>query len=515
MRIYMLNPPFVPRFSRSMRWQERARGGTIYYPIWLAYATGLLEKEGHNVRLVDAPAQNLSLYSVLRDIKKFAPDMVVIETSFTSLHNDMLIVRKIKQEFPDIITVVVGPPTSQFADKILKLGADIVARYEYDWTLSELAYTLEKQENLKKVLGISYKQRSNSHIEIKHNPNRPFSTQNDLDSLPFVTWVYKRHLNIYDYYLSSALYPEVQIFSGRGCPFRCTFCAWPQTFMGRKVRLRSVENVIRELYYIKAELPFVKEVVFEDDTFGVNRKWLHKFCLRLIQEKLDVTWSCQVRADLDYETLQLMSRAGCRLVIVGFESANQHILNAIKKGISLKQMEKFANNVRKAGILLHADFIFGLPKETPETIAQTIRFIFKIRPEVLQISIATPFPGTEFYEWLKRKGYLITENLSEYLDEFGHQRAIISYPSLSAEEIERWIDKALKMYYFSPFFITAIFRQIARKNGLEELRRILRAFLSFILYLLERKLAHFKSENHYENKKKKRIKRHSVPTTIY
>jgi len=480
MKIYLLNPPFIPRFSRSMRWQEVGRGGTIYYPIWLSYAAGLLEKESHKVRLIDAPAECLRLEQVIRDIQRFSPDMVVIESSFTSLENDLKVAREIKSYVPDTFLVGVGPPTSQFPEYMINNGFDAVARYEYDWTLADLASSVERGRDLSSVLGISYKVNDG---RILHNPKRPFSTNKQLDELPFVSKVYARHLNIYNYFLSSSLYPEVQIFASRGCPYRCTFCCWPQTFMGRINRRRSVKNVLEELVWIKENLKQVKEVVFEDDTFGIDRRWLRELCKEIIEMKLDVTWNCQIRADMDFETLRLMAKAGCRLVIVGFESANQQILDNIRKGVTVEQMRKFAENVKKAGILLHADFIIGLPGETKETIEQTFRFIKEVKPDILQVSVATPFPGTEFYEWAKQNSYLITENPEEYLDEYGRQKSVVSYPWLSSEEIARYVDRILRDYYLSLNYLLIVLRQIFRKNGLRELDRLLRSAKAFVTYM--------------------------------
>ena len=479
MKIYLLNPPFIQRFSRSMRWQEVGRAGTIYYPIWLSYAAGLLEKEGHKIRLLDAPAEGHQLKQVIQDIRCFSPDMIVIDTSFASLKNDINIAREIKLYKQDSLIVGVGPPTSQFANRMLKSGFDIVARYEYDWTLAELAKTVENGRPLNNVLGISYKRCK----KIIHNPNRPFSTGKKLNELPFVSMVYAHHLNIYNYFLSSSLYPEVQIFASRGCPYQCTFCCWPQTFMGRVNRRRSVTNVLEELIWIRKNLRQVKEIVFEDDTFGIDKRWLREFCREIIEEKLDVTWNCQIRADADFETLKLMAKAGCRLVIVGFESANQQILNNVRKGITVEQMRKFAKNVKKAGILLHADFIIGLPGETKETVKQTIRFIKEIKPDILQVSVATPFPGTEFYDWLKKNDYLTTDDPDEYLDEQGRQRCVISYPWLSSEEITKYVDEILKKYYLSLRYVPIALRQIFRKNGLAEFKRLLYSARSFMDYI--------------------------------
>ncbi|TDA41706.1 MAG: B12-binding domain-containing radical SAM protein [Thermoproteota archaeon] len=482
MRVYLLNPPYYERFSRSMRWQETARGGTLYYPIWLAYATGVLEEE-HKVKLVDAPADGLGIGDVICDATSFKPDVIVIETSFTSWRNDLNVAGALKNAIPEIFTVVVGPPTSVYYDRFLKSPAiDAVIRGEYDLVLRELVSTLEKGGRPESVSGVSLRKPDGTVEHNKDPPKRPMTTQ-EMDSLPFVSRVYKKHLCIKNYFLSSALYPEVQILSSRGCPFRCTFCEWPQVFTGRIYRLRSVENVIEEMVWIKENLPEVKEIVFEDDTFGLNRKWLEKFLDEIIQRGLDVTWSAQVRATLDYEIMSKMRKAGCRLLIVGFESGSNEILKRIKKGITVEQARKFARDAKKAGVLIHGDFIIGLPGETHETIKATWNLIKEIKPEILQISVATPFPGTEFYEWLKQNGYLKIEDPADYLDGHGHQKGVINYPDLPVEEIQRAVNRLLIKYYLSPVYLLLVYRQMLRKHGFEEVKRILRSAVAFMAYI--------------------------------
>jgi anaerobic magnesium-protoporphyrin IX monomethyl ester cyclase len=476
----VLNPPFMPRFGRSARWQNAGRGGTLYYPIWLSYATGLLEKAGHDVKLVDAPAKNFDLEYIVKDVAKYNPDLVVIDTSFTSLKNDLNVATVIKKTLMSTIIVGVGPPTSQFPRRMLSEGFNVVARYEYDWTLAELLDGIEKGTDMVSITGISYK---NSNQRVIHNRDRILSTDEDLDELPFVSKAYFKHLNIYDYYLSSSLFPEVQIMASRGCPHRCSFCSWPQTFTGRVYRKRSVDNVFNELIWIKQNLKAIKEVVFEDDTFGLGDIWIERFCRKIIDENVDVTWNCQIRAGMKPQILNLMARAGCRLVIVGFESAEQKILNNVEKGTTVSQLEKMAADVRKAGIQLHADFVFGLPGETRGTMLQTIKFIRKIKPDVVQLSIATPFPGTDFYNYLRDHSYLKIENVDNYLDEKGNQRCIIDYPWLKSYEIEQLVDQALKQYYFSLSYVPTFLRQMTRKNRLEETRRIVKAAISLTKYM--------------------------------
>uniref|UniRef100_A0A7C2P4L2 Radical SAM protein n=1 Tax=candidate division WOR-3 bacterium TaxID=2052148 RepID=A0A7C2P4L2_UNCW3 len=480
MKVYMLNPPYFPRFGREMRWQDTGRGGTLYYPIWLSYATGLLESLGHNVRLVDCPAWNWKIEDVLKDIEKFDPELVVVETSFTSLKNDLEVVRRIKSmEFQ---VAVVGPPVSQFSEEILN-HADFAARYEFDFTIADLCEKLEKNGKLEDVLGISFK----IDGRIVHNPDRPFSTSEQLNMLPFVSEVYKRHLNIRDYFLNYSLYPMVQIFTGRGCPNSCTFCSWPQTFTGRKYRVRSVENLLEELEFVENEIKKVKEVFFEDDTFTISKKRVLEFCKGYREGKLEISWSCNARVDtLDLETMREMRRANCRFLVVGFESADDGILRNIKKGFTVERAREFAREVKKAGLFLHADFIIGLPGETKETIEKTKRFIKEIKPEQLQISVVTPFPGTELYDWLNKNGYLITNDPNEYLDEQGHQKSIVSYPWLSADEIVKAVDDILKEYYLSLSYIPVALRQIFRKRGMDEAKRLFRSATLFMRYISRR-----------------------------
>ena len=478
MKIYMLNPPYIPHFGRGMRWQDTGRAGTLYYPIWLSYATAVVEQE-YETRLVDAPAWNWSRGDVIEDVKRFKPDLIVMDSSFPSLKNDIEVAEEIKRNCEAKI-VLVGPPASQFPDEILSSdGIDIVARWEYDFTVRDIAKALEENRDFKDIKGISYKENG----KIIHNPNREFTTSEDLDKIPFVSKVYKKHLNIRDYYLSSSLYPEVQIFTGRGCPYLCTFCSWTQTLMGRKYRVRSISNVLDELEWIQENLPEVKEVFFEDDTFTINKKRVLEFCKEYRKRNLDITWACNARADLDYETMKEMKKANCRLLIVGYESGSDEILRNIKKGITVEQIRRFAKDARKAGLLVHGDFIIGLPGETKETIELTRKLIKETKPDILQVSVASPFPGTEFYKWCEENGYLLINDPNEYLDGQGHQKAIISYPWLTAEEIVQKVDSILKEYYLSLGYVPVALKQVFRKRGIEEAKRLYHSAKMFMRYI--------------------------------
>ena len=482
MKIYLLNPPFVHRYSRNSRWAARCRGGALYYPIWLSYTAGLLEKEGHNVRLVDSPAWNWDLENVKEDAKKFKPDLIVVESNFQSLTNDVMVTKGIRTEM-DAVSVLVGPPTSQFPEKILNDGIDIAARFEYDFTIRDIAKTIEEGKRFEHIKGISYKENG----KVIHNPDREFITSKELDEIPFVSKVYKKHLNLKDYFLDHALYPMVQIFTGRGCPNQCTFCSWPKTLMGRKYRVRSIENVVDEFEYVANELPEVKEIFIEDDTFTINRKRIKEVCREIKRRRLKIIWSCNARADLDYESMKVLKKAGCRLLDVGYESGSDKILKNIKKGITTDDSRRFTKDTKRAGLMILADFVFGFPRETKETAEQTIRFAKEIKPNIVQFAVATPIPGTEFYNYVKENGFLLVDNLEQSLDENGFQKCIISYPDFTKEDIENYVDKALKEYYLSPSYISVAMRNILRKNGMHELKGMVMSAKVFFRYMRRRR----------------------------
>jgi len=373
--------------------------------------------------------------------------------------------------------VLVGPPASQFHEAMLEDGnVDVVGRYEYDLTIRDIAAAMKEGTDLRDVLGISYR-RDDRTVQ---TPDRPFMTSEQLDAIPFVTSVYKKHLDVRDYMLSHTLHPMVQIFTARGCPNRCTFCSWPRTFMGRKFRARSVANVVDEFEYISNELPAVKEIFVEDDTFTIDKQRVKEVCEEIERRELNVRWSCNARATLDFETMRIMKSAGCRLIDVGYESGSDQILKNIKKGITTTETKAFTVDAKRAGLKILGDFIFGLPEETDDTIRQTIKFIKEIKPDMLQIAVATPIPGTEFFQWISDNGYLVESDSSRTIDEHGFQRCVISYPNLSSDDLVCGVESALKEYYFSASFARIAMRNILSRDGLWELTGLLKSARAFL-----------------------------------
>ena len=485
MKVYLVNPPYKQfRLQRDMRWNDVGRGGTAYYPVWLAYATGVLEQDGFQCRLVDAPANEWDSFETIADINNYGSDCVVIDTSFPSLKLDLAFVEELKSYYPRVKTIIVGAPAEPLKDKIMEnKSVDFLARLEFDFVLRDLMNSLLYGRDGSEVKGVSYR---DSHGIVYHNPNREWSTREDLDSIPFVSSVYKEHLNLKDYILnySYALYPEVQIVTSRGCPARCTFCSWTENLTGRIYRHRSVGNVLDEFEYVKKEMPEVRQIFIEDDSFTINKKYVMEFCQGYQDRKLKMPWGCQTRIELDYETMVAMKKANCIHVDVGYESGSPDILRNIKKGITVEDIRRFANDAHKARLSVTGNWIIGLRGETKETIEDTRKLIKVTRADSLTVAVASPFPGTAMYDWVKENNYLIKDN---YLDEFGHQQAIMSYPGLSDSEMKQAVDKILRDYFVSVSYIPIAMKRIMSKNGFNEAMVLGKSAVAFLKYLIKEK----------------------------
>jgi radical SAM superfamily enzyme YgiQ (UPF0313 family) len=253
--------------------------------------------------------------------------------------------------------------------------------------------------------------------------------------------------------------------------------------MGRKYRVRSIENVLDEFEWVEKEFREVKQIFIEDDTFTVDKKRVLEFCRAYRERGLKIPWGAQARVGLNYETMKAMREANCLFVDVGFESAKNDILRNVKKGITVEQIKEFARQARRAGLSVHGNWIVGLPGETRETIEEMKKLIKEVRSDAITVAVASPFPGTELYNWAKENGYLITEEPDDYLDSYGHQKSIISYPWLSGDEIRRRVDDILKGYYLSPSYVPIALKRVLNRNGLNELKVLWRSATAFLKYI--------------------------------
>lgn len=306
----------------------------------------------------------------------------------------------------------------------------------------------------------------------------------DMDSLPFVTEVYKRDLRIEDYFIGYLMRPYISIYTGRGCKSRCTFCLWPQTVGGHRYRTRSPEHVAAEIRLAKQYFPQVREFMFDDDTFTDNL--LRAEAIAREMGKLGVTWSCNAKTNAPYETLKVMKENGLRLLLVGYESGNQQILHNIKKGMRVETAREFTKNCHKLGIKVHGTFIVGLPGETKKTIRETINFAKDINPHTLQVSLIAPYPGTFLHKQATEIGWF-NESEAELIDENGVQIAALEYPHLFHTEIFNSVEEFYRKFYFRAPKIASIVNEMVRSPQM--MKRRLREGLEFFQFLRDRNRA--------------------------
>ena len=468
--ILFLNLPYEFNISRASRWPEKTKSGTLYYPYWLAYCVGVCEEQNLKCKLVACITKAYTLEDTLDEIENAKPDYIMCELTTPTVAYDYNTLTRIKEKFPNIKIIVGGTHATILPEQVLREceAIDFIVRQEYDFTVPELVQT----DNLESVRGISYRKDN----QIIHNPDCELT---DLDKLPFVSKVYQKYLNVDDYAYAFAQKPMIQIVASRGCPNQCNFCSYPSTMGGRNYRIRDIKDLADEFEYIIKEMPEIKEIFIEDDTFTVNQKRTVEFCDELIRRNLNAVWSCNTRVDLTYETMKKMKEAGCRLLVCGYESGNQRVLDETKKGITLEQSRNFAKNARKLKIKVFGCFMIGLKGDNLETIQETYEFAKELYPDMCFFQQAVPFPGTEFYEWAKNNNYLITEDYSKWLNKDGYLNCLVDYPYADHNEIEKLRDNLMSKYYFSFAYIGKTF--LANLNW-TEFKRVMRGGTQYVAF---------------------------------
>ena len=470
MKTLFLQAPSYDGFDggAGSRYQAKREIRSFWYPTWLAQPAALVPDS----RVLDAPADGLSVDASLDIAQQY--ELVVIHTSTPSFPTDAMFAQDLKKRKPSVMIGMVGakvavdPHNSLTASEAI----DFVCREEFDFTCQEVA----AGKPLAQIQGLSYRAADGS---IEHNEARPILE--NMDELPFVAPVYKRDLKIENYFIGYLKHPYVSIYTGRGCRSKCTFCLWPQTVGGHRYRTRSVENVLTEVKWIRDNMPEVKEIMFDDDTFtdSSNMERVHEIARGL--NKLGMTWSCNAKANVPYESLKIMKDNGLRLLLVGYESGDDQILHNIKKGLRTDIARRFTEDCRKLGITIHGTFILGLPGETKETIDKTIQFAKEINPHTIQVSLAAPYPGTTLYKQAIENGWLQENEAVHLVNDKGVQLALISYPHLSKEDIYHGVEKFYRSFYFRPSKIWEIVKEMLASWDM--MKRRLREGVEFFRFL--------------------------------
>jgi hopanoid biosynthesis associated radical SAM protein HpnJ len=471
-RTLFLNPPSFEGFDggAGARYQARREIRSFWYPTWLAQAAALVP----DGVLIDAPPHDLGIDDVVARAPEF--ELLILHTSTPSLAQDSKTAARMKEANPRLRVGLVGSHTMILPDETLHTApaVDFVTTGEFDYAVKEIA----EGRSFEEVDGIVWRAPDGTLVR-----NKDRGPIHDLDAIPWVTDVYARDLEVERYFIGYLQHPYVSLYTGRGCRSRCSFCLWPQTIAGHLYRTRSAENVIAEMAHAKEFFPHVKEFFFDDDTFTDDRPRAEEIARGL--GKLGITWSCNAKANVPYETLKILKDNGLRLLLVGFESGNQQILNNIRKGIKLEKALEFAENCHKLGILIHGTFILGLPGETRETIEETLAFAKRADPYSLQVSLAAPYPGTELYRQAMENGWLPQARKGELIQGQGIQEAVLSYDDLDSETIHEELERFYREFYLRPRPILRIVRDMLRDR--EVMKRRLREGWEFFSFMAKRR----------------------------
>lgn len=435
-RVTLVNSPYFLRGSSTFKYVE---GYTIPFGILLLAAVIQRDLPDTAVNIVDGKAEDLSPDTLLNRILETTPDLVGI-SSFTCSINDALLLSKwIKEANQDIKIVLGGVHVSQLPDEIIKdPNVDFVIRGEGEYSFRNLV----AGHNIEDIKGLAYK---DSIGRVHMHPE--FGIVDDLDELPAMAY---NLVDMSKYFPTAGQchrFPASAMITSRGCPGQCIYCS--SSVSGKKVRYRSAKNIINEIKFLVNNYG-IKEIIFMDDVFTSNKDRLLEFCQLVQDEKINIVWDCSSRVQhVDEEILLVMKKSGCSQLSFGVETGDENVLKSIKKGQTLDHVRKKVALSRKAGIETRSSFILGFPADTIESMQKTIDFAIELDPHLVSFYIATPFPGTEMYDWAVKNNKLLTKNWSLY----DHQHHILNIPSATPEQIDHMYKLAYNSFYYRPKFI--------------------------------------------------------------
>jgi radical SAM superfamily enzyme YgiQ (UPF0313 family) len=410
-------------------------------PLGLAYIAAVLENSGYNPQILDCKALGLTFQDYRRFVKRMNPDFVGIQVLTVNIYDALQTAQISKEEGVDVVSFGGYHPTNM-PDECLEMSngnVDVVFRGESEFTVLEFINCLETGKDWRDVPGLSYiegKKRENGLII--HNPEPPL--YKDIDDLPFPA----RHLLPMDRYrVFGTSFPATTLITSRGCPYKCDFCA-VTAFYNARWRPRSPQNIREEMEVIRDDFN-LKAVAFVDDLFFLSKKRIRNICEEFQKERLDVYWGATTRPEKsDLYHLSLMRKAGCRLVFVGVESGDQGILDNITKETTVSQIERFFVNIKKSRMDSLASVSFGFPGETRETVINTVNWVTDVLdPSLAVFTVATPYPGTRFYQQALTEGWIKEKDYSKY----NLFTPIMDTTGLTREELKELTKWAYKKFY--------------------------------------------------------------------
>ncbi|MGC9517052.1 MAG: B12-binding domain-containing radical SAM protein [Methanomicrobiales archaeon] len=428
MKVLLINPPYVNSKYKFI--------GLVAPPLGIAYIAAVLEKNGIDVKIIDAAALEMDWETLKKEINEYSPEVIAI-TALTPTINKALKTAKIAKKTCSNSKIIMGGyhPTFTYSELLKKDYIDIVVLGEGECTMLDLVRTLENDGNLKEVRGIA----------CKDFVTPPRDIIEDIDSLPFPA----RHLLPMDEYkVLNIKLPTGTLISGRGCPFNCSFCA-SSAMHGRKIRLRSAKNIVDEIEHLISDYA-AEMIAFMDDTFTLKPERVIEICDEIKKRNLHFFWGCTARVDtVNKELLDKMREAGCITIFYGVESADQQILDGMNKKISVENTKNAFKLTKEADMRTIASVAIGMPGDTRENIEKTIDFVKELDASYAIFSLATPYPGTAFYNEAREKNLIKVDDWSKYT----LLSPVLETVDCSLEELKKLQKKAFRKFYLRPGYI--------------------------------------------------------------
>jgi len=474
-KVLLINPPAEQTLvGNNPRFLDEERGHNP--PLGLLYLAAMLEERSdHAVCVLDAQAEELSYERLAEHVAGEAPDLVGITTMTFTLLDVLHTVQVVRQAAPEAKVVLGGPHVHLYPRESVALpGVDFAITGEGEHAIVALADRLDDPKRWTEVPGLAYHADCGLRIadcglrsEIGDRKseivvNEHAGLIDDLDSLPFPA----RDLVPFRRYSSvlAKRQPITTMFTSRGCPYRCTFCDRPH--LGKKFRAHSPKYVADEMQSC-VEMG-IQEFFLYDDTFTIRRQRVLDICGEIQRRGLDIGWDIRARVDtVDEEMLKALRAAGCERIHYGVEAGDDHFMQVLNKGITVEDCRRAFRLTRRAGISTLAYFMIGIPGQTEADVRQTFRLARQLDPDVVHITILTPFPGTEIYRQAFEQGVYDRDYWLEFAREPqpGFQ-PLYWTKELGRERLEELLVAAYKNFYVRPRYIL---RQLLKCRSWREL----------------------------------------------
>jgi radical SAM superfamily enzyme YgiQ (UPF0313 family) len=432
------------------------------FPFSLAYAMSVLEELGVEAMILDAIAEEIDEREYYDRVAAFEPDLIVNEMATASYHVDLAAATKLKQLTSARIAVC-GPHASALPEEVLENGCiDFVLRGEIEQTLGELVAALREDRPLDEIAGLALRHPDGSVVcGTRREPIE------DLDRLPHP---HRSTLPLARYRVAGYPPPVLYMYASRGCPYKCTYCLWPQTMYGSgSYRVREPRAVVDEIEQAQDRHGPFASVYFDDDTFNLGKRRMLELARELTARSWKIPWGCNARADqFDEESLGRLAEAGLFNIRIGIESGDPRILERSKKQLDLAAIPRCIDLAHRAGVKVHVTFTVGLSGESWDSVERTVRFARSIRPDSVAFTITTPFPGTEYYDEVVRKGYMTASDWCEFNVVTS---SVCRTASMTAEEVARAEKYLMRKVCYSPSYLARRLRYITSGKELLALVR--------------------------------------------